>query len=155
MRSDREIYGEVVAALERELGTMQRTVGMTIADGVITVTGYVPSIDQKIAAERAIAGVDGVRAIAGGLHVIGEATRPLSDTTIAHAIVATLPAAVAGEPLDVSIRVEDGWVTLGGRVPSTRANDAVERAIECVSGVRGVTSEIRVAEPVATAESPQ
>ncbi len=146
MRNDREIYGDVVAALERELGTTQRTVGVTIANGVITVTGYVPSVSQKMAAERAIAAVHGVRAIAGGLHVMGEATRPLSDTTIAHAIVAALPAEVAGKPLHVTIRIEDGWVTLDGTVPSARANDAVERALECVSGVRGVTSEVRIAE---------
>ncbi len=146
MRTDREIYGDVVATLERELGTTQRTVGVTIADGVITLTGYVPSVSQKIAVERAIANVHGVRAIAEGLHVVGEATRPLSDTTIAHAIVAALPAAVAGGLLHVTIRVEDGWVTLGGTVPSARANDAVERALECVGGVRGVTSEVRIAE---------
>jgi len=147
MRPDREIYGDVVAALERELGTTQRTVGVTIADGVITVMGYVPSVSQKIAAEHAIAAVDGVRAIAGGLHVMGEATRPLSDTTIAHAIVAAMPAAIAGEPLHVTVQVEDGWVTLGGTVPSERANEAVERVLECVTGVRGITSEVRVVEP--------
>jgi osmotically-inducible protein OsmY len=147
MRTDREIYGDVVAALESELGTTQRTVGVTIADGVITLTGYVPSVSQKIAAEHTVAGVRGVRAIAEGLHVMGDATRPLSDTTIAHAIVAAVPATVAGQPLHVTIRVEDGWVTLGGTVPSARADDAVDRALECVSGVRGVTSEVRVAEP--------
>jgi len=147
MRTDNEIYGEVLAALKRELGTTQRTVGVTIADGVITLTGYVRSGDEKVAAEHAVGAVQGVRAIAEGLHVMNGGTRPLSDTTIAHAIVAALPVAIEGEALHVTTRVEDGWVTLAGTVPTTRAYDAVERALECVSGVRGVTSEVQVAQP--------
>lgn len=143
MSKDHVIYTEALATLKQQLGPVARKVGVTIADGVITLTGYVTTAEQKLAAERAVAAVPGVRAVAEGLHVIGEPVRPLSDTTIAHAIIRALDTG-AGQP-KITIRVEDGWVTLGGLVPTETAYEEVEQMLECVPGVRGITSEVRVA----------
>src|SRR5215472_1525296 len=116
MLTDHNIYENAVTALKQALGPVGRKVGMTISDGVITLTGYVTTVEQKRAAEEAVASVRGVRAIAEGLHVIGESSRPLSDTTIAHQIVGALGTIASRPP--VTVRVEDGWVTLGGFVSS-------------------------------------
>jgi osmotically-inducible protein OsmY len=143
MSRDHEIYTEIVTILGRQLGPTGRKVGITLVDGVVTVTGYVTTTEQKRMVEHLIAAVPGVRAIAEELHVIGEPVRPLSDTTIAHAIVAALDT-IPGSQY-VTIRVEDGWVTLGGVVTTSELGEQVEQALECVPGVRGTTSEVRVA----------
>ncbi|HZS58493.1 MAG TPA: BON domain-containing protein [Gemmatimonadaceae bacterium] len=143
MSKDHEIFSAAQAAVQQQLGAVGRKVGITIADGVVTLMGYVTTAAQKASAERAVAAVPGVRAIAEGLHVIGEPVRPLSDTTIAHAIVRALDT-IPGRP-SVTVRVEDGWVTLGGQVPTDAAYEAVEQVLECVPGVRGISSEVEIA----------
>jgi osmotically-inducible protein OsmY len=139
MWTDDRIYVDIVTALERELGPMGRNIAVSIADGVVTLNGHVATPEHKAALERAVASVRGVRALADGVHVIGEPVQPLSDTTIAHAIVAALNT-IPGQP-DVFARVEHGWVTLTGSA-STADYEIVEQALECVPGVRGVTSEV-------------
>jgi osmotically-inducible protein OsmY len=47
---------------------------------------------------------------------------------------------------DITVRVEHGWVSLSGQVTSTADYSAIERALECVAGVRGVTSEVHIAD---------
>jgi osmotically-inducible protein OsmY len=133
------IYVDIVTALERELGSMGRNIAVSIADGVVTLNGHVATREQKTSVEQAVASVRGVRALAEGVHVIGESVQPLSDTTIAHAIVAALDT-VPGRP-DVFARVEHGWITLSGSA-SAASYEVVEQALECVSGVRGITSEV-------------
>ena len=146
MSKEHEIYTAVQSAIQQRLGPVSRKVGIAIADGVVTLTGYVTTVAQKVATEQAVAHVPGVRAIAEGLHVIGEPVRPLSDTTIAHAIVRALDTISAHPP--VTVRVEDGWVTLGGAVPTDAAYESVEQVLECVPGVRGITSEVVIGKDV-------
>ena len=145
MWKDHEIYTATLNALKRELGPMGRKVGVTVADGVVTLVGYVTKTEQKVAAQQAVGAIRGVRAVAAGLHVMGEPTHPLSDTMIAHAIVKALDT-VSGRPGHVTVRVEHGWVMLGGAVSTAAAYEKVERALECVPGVRGITSEVKVTE---------
>lgn len=139
MWTDDRIYVDIVTALGHELGAMGRNIAVSIADGVVTLNGHVTTPEQKAALERAVASVRGVRALADGVHIIGEPMQPLSDTTIAHAIVAALDT-IPDRP-DVFARVEHGWVTLSGAA-SAASYELVEQAIECVPGVRGVTSEV-------------
>lgn len=141
MWSDERIYGDIVTALERELGPMSRNIGVSISNGVATLTGHVATLKEKLAAERVVASSRGVRAIAERLHVLGAPVTPLSDTKIAEAIVEALDA--IPNRADVFARVEDGWVTLTGAAPAT-AYEHVEQALECVPGVRGITSEVKI-----------
>jgi osmotically-inducible protein OsmY len=145
MRTDADLYIAIVYALARELGPIEHKVGVIVADGVVTLIGYVTTVEQKVAAEKAIAGIAGVRAIAEGLHVMAQPARPLSDTTIAHEIVRVLDT-IPHRSMRVTVRVEDGWVTLGGWVASPSAYAELEQALDCVPGVRGITSEVRVGE---------
>jgi osmotically-inducible protein OsmY len=139
MWTDDRIYVDIVTALERELGLMGRNIAISIADGVVTLNGHVGTQEEKGAAERAVASVRGVRALADGVHVIGEPVQPLTDTMIAHAIVAAIDT-IPDRP-DVFARVEHGWVTLSGSA-SAASYEIVEQALECVPGVRGIASEV-------------
>jgi len=139
MWTDDRIYVDIVTALEGALGPLGRSIAVSIADGVVTLNGHVATQEHKASIERAVASVRGVRALADGVHVIGEPVQPLSDTTIAHAIVAALDT-IPGRP-EVFARVEHGWVTLSGSA-SSADSELVEQALECVPGVRGITSEV-------------
>ena len=147
MSANTALHQRVVATLHDQLGESARQVTAAMSDGVVTLTGCVETRAQKLSTERAVAQIPGVLAVAGGVHIAGDAGRSVSDTAIAHAIVAALRVEPDAGLSCVRVRVEKGWVTLTGRVHSILAFDAVDRALECLSvdaAVRGITSEIQL-----------
>jgi hypothetical protein len=120
-----------------------------VHDGVVTFTGIVESLDQKRAAEQTAEQVAGVRAVAEELQVDGMPVVPHDDVALAKAVADSLE--VEGIPAGrhITVRVEAGWVALSGQVTSASDYSAIERALECVPGLRGVTSEVH---PIGQAE---
>jgi len=115
----------------------------------VTLRGDVKTFAEKVAAERAALGVDGVKAVANdvNVHVPYSATR--TDTEVAQAVVTALRwnTMVAHEKITVS--VTDDWVTLNGRVDWEYQRTAAADAIRNLPSVRGVTNTISL-EPDAT-----
>jgi BON domain len=89
-----------------------------------------------------------------------------SDLMVHAAVCTALRRALGPVAGRIGVRVHDGVVTLTGSVETpdrthaaeqtaevTSASDysAIERALECVPGVRGVTSEVRLIEPAGNA----
>jgi osmotically-inducible protein OsmY len=147
MHSDLTVHAAVCTALRRALGPVAGRVGVRVHDGVVTLTGIVLSLDQKHAAEHSAEQVSGVRAVAEELQVDGMPAVLHDDVAIAKAVADSLE--VEGVPASrhITVRVEAGWVTLSGQVASASDYSAIERALECVRGVRGVTSEVHVIAP--------
>jgi osmotically-inducible protein OsmY len=144
MRSDLMVHAAVCTALRRVLGPVAGRVGVRVHDGVVTLTGVVESPDQKHTAEQTAELVSGVRAVAEELQVNGMPAVPHGDVALAKAVADSLE--VEGIPVGrhVNVRVEAGWVALSGQVASASDYSAIERALECVPGVRGVTSEVHL-----------
>ena len=91
-------------------------IGVAANAGVVTLTGHVQSLPQKVAAERAAARVKGVKAVAEDIEVKLPYDIRRGDEDIAAAAVERL-AWDASVPHDaVEIRVERGWITLNGEV---------------------------------------
>ena len=118
-------------------------IGVTVEDGVITLTGHVESLREAVAAERAVKRVYGVRSIANGLHV--KARHERTDTDIAREALHRLRNNVA-IPLTVQAVVRDGYITLDGIVSWAHQRAAAENAVRHLSGVQGVTNAILIAE---------
>jgi len=59
----------VIDELEWEPSLDANDIGVAVDDGVVTLTGHVPSYAQKFAAEHAVKGIKGVRALAQELEV--------------------------------------------------------------------------------------
>ena len=143
MWTNDRIYVDTVMALDRALGPMGNTVVISVEQGVVTLTGHVLTAEQKGEAARAAAMVRGVRAVVARLHVIGEVVSPLNDARLARTVLAALDHVHAGA--DITVLVEAGWVGLSGVVRTDAVCQEVERALDRVPGIRGVTSELRVA----------
>jgi osmotically-inducible protein OsmY len=146
MRSDLIVHAAVSAALRQDLGPIASEVIVRVRDGVVTLAGTVESIDQKHIAERSVQRVAGVRAVAEELHVSGAHDVPPDDVTLAKAVADSLEIEGPTPGRDITVRVEHGWVSLSGQVTSTADYSAIERALEIVWGVRGVTSEVDIAD---------
>jgi osmotically-inducible protein OsmY len=151
MRSDLMVHAAVCTALRRALGPVAGRLGVRVHDGVVTLTGVVESLDQKHTAEKTAEQVTGVRAVAEELQVDGTPPGPRGDVALAKAVADSLELEGIPATRHVAVCVEDGWVSLSGQVTSASDYSAIERALECVPGVRGVTSEVRLMAPAANA----
>ena len=151
MRSDLMVHAAVCTALRRALGPVAGRVGVRVHDGVVTLAGIVQSPDQKHAAEQTAEQVAGVRAVAEELQVDGMPAVPHDDVALAKAVADSLELEGIPATRHVAVRVEAGWVSLSGQVASASDYSAIERALECVPGVRGVTSEVHLIDPAGNA----
>jgi osmotically-inducible protein OsmY len=119
-------------------------IGVAVENGVVTLTGHVSSYAEKIAAERAVRRVAGVRALAEEIEIRYASEMKTSDDQIAERALMVM-AWDARLPADaVSVRVEKGWVTLEGAVPWHFQKRACESAVRKLSGVVGVSNLIKV-----------
>ncbi len=147
---DKVLQLRVEDALEWEPRVDSAHVGVTAQDGVVTLSGFVGTYAQKIAAETATRGVKGVRAIAQEIEVRLPSDQKRSDGEIAGRMLDILHWDVTMPVNAVTVKVEHGVVTLGGEVrwQFQRAH-AVTLAYR-LGGVVNVVNHIRlhpVAEP--------
>lgn len=114
-------------------------IGAVVADGVVTLTGHVESLKARVAAERAVKRVPGVRSIANDLLVkrVGERT----DTEIAREALHRLRNNVS-VPSEVQAVVSNGCITLDGTVSWMYQRVAAENAVKHLRGVLSVSNEI-------------
>jgi osmotically-inducible protein OsmY len=134
---------DVRAALAVDPLVEEQEIAVVVEDGVVTLTGHVSSVREAVAAERAVKGVDGVRSIANDLHIKVHNER--TDTDIAREALHRLRNNVA-VPLSVQAIVRDGHIRLDGLVNWEHQRAAAETAVRYLSGVKGVTNAILIAE---------
>ena len=63
-RTDQEIQKDVLAELQWDAQVQPNEIGVSVKDGVVTLTGWVDSYLKKWAAEEAANRVEGVKAVA-------------------------------------------------------------------------------------------
>jgi osmotically-inducible protein OsmY len=132
----------VLAELRWDPQIKANEIGVSVKDGVVTLTGTVDTYLKKWRAEEAAHRVAGVLAVANDIQVriVGERT----DTDIAAAAVNALQWNSSVPAAKVQITVENGWVTLKGEVEWQYQKQEAERVIRRLWGVRGVSNLITV-----------
>jgi osmotically-inducible protein OsmY len=144
MSEDRDLQESVMAELGWEPSVEAAHIGVAVNAGVVTLTGHVQSFPQKIAAERTVARVKGVKAVAEEIEVKLPYDIRRGDEDIAGAAIERL-AWDASVPRDaIDIRVEKGWVTLNGEVDWQFEKQAAAQAVRTLIGVVGVSNQIEV-----------
>ena len=93
VRSDDEIRNSVLMELKWDPKVTSDDIGVAVKDGVVTLTGFVPSYWEKDAAEKASKRVYGVKAVANDLEVKLLSSR--TDPEIARDIVHELESHVS------------------------------------------------------------
>lgn len=141
MTIQRRLQEQVLAALEREPGVDAAQIGVSVADGVVSLQGHVPTFRHKWLAERAARRLLGVRAIANDIEVAGT-DAGVSDQSIARAVADALEWDSAIPHGRVKATVRHGWVTLTGTTTWQFQRSAAERAAALVTGVKGVANSI-------------
>lgn len=143
-RTDAQIQSDVLAELRWDPRVLPNEIGVSVKDGVVTLTGWVDSYMKRWAAEEAAHRVRGVKAVANDLEVKLPSSSERTDADLAAAVVRALEtdAYVPIDKLDVT--VTKGWVTLKGTVEWQYQKNDAERAVRRLTGVTGVSNLITV-----------
>lgn len=144
MTTDSELQTDVSAELAWEPTVDAAHIGVTVRNGIVTLSGHVKDYTEKLAAEKATRRVKGVHGIVEEIKVELPPVDQRTDEDVALSIVNILRWH-AGIPLDaVFVKVEQGYVTLSGNIDWQYQKDLAASDAHKVRGVRGVTNLIAV-----------
>lgn len=152
MRTDSELQRDVLEELKWEPSVNAANVGVSVKDGIVTLSGSVPSYAEKLAAETAAKRVYGAKAVVNELEVKlpGESRR--TDEDIAAAAVTALNANVLVPADKIKVTVSKGWLKLEGEVEWQFEKEAAENAVRYLPGMVGVSNLIKVKPRVSPTE---
>jgi osmotically-inducible protein OsmY len=143
-RTDEQVREDVLAELKWEPRVQPNEIGVTVKNGVVTLTGFVDSYTTKYAAQEATHRVRGVKAVANDIEVRLPTAAEYTDADIAAAAVRALEID-ASVPIDkLDITVSKGWVTLRGEVEWQYQREEAYKVVHSLAGVKGVTNLIVV-----------
>jgi osmotically-inducible protein OsmY len=137
--SDRGLKQDILDELEFEPRIDASKIGVAVEDGIVTLTGHVGSYAEKVAAERAVRRVTGVRGIAEEIEVRPNLADGVHDDEIARRIADMLRWSTLVPDGTTLVEVEHGRVTLTGRVDWAYQKRG---ALDVVEGMRGVTGVV-------------
>ena len=145
MKSNAELQKDVQDAIKWEPLLNAAEIGVTIKDGVVTLTGSVDSYSNKTEAEDAAKNVAGVKAVVEKIEVKYSSTwAKKDDNEIAVEIVNALKWNWRIPNDKVKVRVENGWVTLEGELQWNYQKEAARDAVRDLLGVTGVSNNITI-----------
>ncbi|WP_102108026.1 BON domain-containing protein [Oceaniglobus roseus] len=141
---DIDLRQDVLDELEYEPSIDAAEIGVTVEDGTVTLTGHVRTYAEKRQAENIVKRVKGVRAIAQEIEVRPLGSHLTADDEIAKRAVNSLTWN-ASVPRDrVQVKVENAYISLSGKVDWYYQKMAAEKAVQSISGVKGVGNLIEI-----------
>lgn len=144
MKTDTQIKMDIEDELDWDPAVTSTDIGVIVKDGVVTLTGHLSSLVEKLAAEQAAQRVAGVKAVAVEMDVHISSDHVRGDTDIAAAANHALQWNVSVPNSKVHVKVENGWVSLGGAVDWDYQRSAAQKAVQNLVGVVGVNNQIAV-----------
>lgn len=144
MKNNAELQTDVQNAIKWEPLLNAAEIGVTAKDGVVSLTGTVDSYAKKMEAENAAKKVIGVKALVEKIEVKFPNTWFKTNVEIANEVLAALKSNWSVPKDKVTVKVEDGWVTLDGELPWNYQKEAAKTAVNYLTGVKGVTNNIHI-----------
>jgi len=138
--NDKQLRQHVIDELDFEPSIDSADIGVLAEEGVVTLTGHVPSYVQKTAAERATWRVKGVKAVVQNI-IVRYPRLQSSDEEIAKRAIELL-AWDSSVPDGIRVTVDRGWLTLEGQVSWQFERSAAEKGLRHLIGVTGITNNI-------------
>ena len=139
-----ELREAVESELNWEPSIDPAEIAVAVKDGIVTLSGRVPSYWERFAAERAAERVEGVVAVVNKLEVRLPSENERTDEDIAQAAVNALKWSVLVPADKIIVKARNGWITLEGTVNWQFQKKAAEKAVSKLVGVRGVTNLVEI-----------
>lgn len=142
MKTDSELKKDVTAELKWDSSINETEVGVAVKDGIVTLTGYLGTYSEKLAAEKAAKRVMGVKAVVQEIEIKISGSDKRTDVDIAKAALDSLKWDSSIPKDAILVKVDNGWITLEGSVQWNYQKLAAKSDVEKLRGVRGVTNLI-------------
>ncbi|MES1181649.1 MAG: BON domain-containing protein [Flavobacterium sp.] len=145
MKNNAELQKDVQDAIKWEPLLNAAEIGVTVKDGVVTLTGVVDSYSKKTEAEDAAKNVAGVKAVVEKIEIrLSNSWGKKEDGEIAAEVLNAFKWnwQVPGDK--VKVRVEKGWITLEGELEWNYQREAAKDAVKNLMGVTGVSNNIKI-----------
>lgn len=127
-------------------------IGVSVADGIVTLSGEVSSYAQRVAAGKAALRTRGVTAIANDL-TVHHGPQANSDAGLAAEIREALRLNIKVPRDSVDVEVRNHRVLLTGTVDWEFQRRAAERAVEGLRGVQSIENGIELSPRIASEET--
>ena len=144
-KSDSQIKADVLNELKWDSTVDETEVGVQVKNGIVTLTGNISAYPKKLAAVEAAHRVFGVHDVVDDMKLRIPSMWERTDADIANAVRNTLKWDVLVPDDRITTTVANGAVTLQGTVDSWAQRQDTERAVQRITGVRGVNNLITVA----------
>jgi osmotically-inducible protein OsmY len=144
MKSDSEIERDVKEELKWNPDLDSSDIGVSVSNGVVTLTGFVKSYTDRYEAEAAAKRVAGVVGLANDIEVRIPSIDQRPDPDIARDAVAALKAQLPFSSENIKVTVKTGYVTLEGQAEWQYQRITAEKAVRRIKGVKGVSNLILV-----------
>lgn len=152
IRHDHDIQRSVQDELDWAPDVDAASIGVAVDDGSVTLSGEVPDLAGRIAAERAAFRVRGVTAVIDHLSVPSTSAWPVDEVEIAKRVDHALQAA-SDVPDAVKAVVHEHRVTLSGAVQWDYERRAAKRAVQYLRGVLYVDDQITLVDRPSAADA--
>lgn len=149
MKNDAQIQQDVLDQLKWDPLLNASEIGVSVKNGVVTLSGHVDSYLKKLEAEKQAKKVTGVKAIAEDIQVGISPSYKRSDTEIAEAAVNAIKWHTSINEQSIKVKVEDGIVTLEGEVDWAYQRESAKNAVVNLVGVRNVINSLNLKQKTA------
>ncbi|ACB24607.1 BON domain-containing protein [Methylobacterium radiotolerans] len=141
---DKLIRQNVIAELDFDPSIDAAHIGVAVENGIVTLSGHVGSYAERVAAEKAAQKVRGVRGVVEEIKVRFGGETPPRDEDLAQRAVQMLDWSVTVPRGAVQVKVQNGWVTLSGKVEWQYQREEAYGSIKRLAGVAGIINNIEV-----------
>jgi osmotically-inducible protein OsmY len=144
MKTNRELQIDVLQAIRWEPLLNLAEIGVDANDGVITLSGIVSSYIKKSQAEDTAKKIIGVKAVVEKIEVKFNNDDEKGDAEIAVEVLNALKLN-SDVPFDkIQVEVEDGHVTLDGKLEWNHQKQAAQQSVSNVAGIKVLTNNIKI-----------
>jgi len=146
---DEVLTGKVKAALIQDDTTKARQINVESHNGVIQLSGFVATDDEKARAAQLAKGIEGVRQVRNDI-VVREAVASntlgteIDDATLTAKVKAELIGNETTKARDIQVETQRGVVQLSGFVDTSEQKAEAARVARSVSGVREVRNDLQI-----------
>jgi osmotically-inducible protein OsmY len=145
MKTNEELQKDVQNAIKWEPLLHAAEIGVSVKDGVVTLTGNVDSYTKKTEAENAAKNIAGVKVVVEKIEVkFHSSFDKKDDNHIASEILNAYKWNWQVPNDKVKVKVENGWVTLDGELTWNYQKTAAKDAVSKLMGVTGVFNNITI-----------
>lgn len=147
MKTDSAIKNDVLEELRWQPEVEETEIGVIVNEGIVTLTGVLKNLSQRIAAERAVKKVSGVRGLVMDVQIQSKDSGSITDSDIARAVANALTWNAVVPQERIFVKVSDGRVFLRGKLEWGYQKYAALNTIGHLAGIREINAEDLLVEP--------